>query len=84
MRLRPEVASDRDYSSDSRKRKGKGKKGDKKSKKDDRDATPGRFEGIITKAELREKKSKKKDKKTAGKPKYAGNYDVFIKKGKKK
>lgn len=84
VRLRPEVASDRDYSSDSRKRKGKGKKGDKKSKKDDRDATPGRFEGIITKAELREKKSKKKDKKTAGKPKYAGNYDVFIKKGKKK
>ena len=84
VRLRPEVASDRDYSSDSRKRKGKGKKGDKKSKKDDRDATPGHFDGIITKAELREKKSKKKDKKAAGKPKYAGNYDVFIKKGKKK
>lgn len=89
VRLRPEIASDRDYSADARKRKGKGKdkkgaKAEKKGKKSYEAEMPVRFDDIITKAELREKKSKKKDKKAGSRPKYPGNYDVFIKKGKKK
>ncbi len=71
VRLRPEIASERDYVTDQKKRRR-----DKKSKKDDyRQKEPRR-----DKKEKKEKKEKKGDKK----PRYNGNYDIFISgKGKK-
>jgi len=96
--LRPEMASDRDYSSDSGKRKrGKGGKGDKGGKfgKPGRggDRGSGRDFGRDFDREPKEFKSRKKDKKdkkwekekkSSSKPKYDGNYDVFIQKKRKK
>ena len=103
--LRPEMASDRDYSSDSGKRKrGKGGKGDK-GDKGGKFGKPGRGgdrgygrdfgrdfdrdfdrEPKEFKSRKKDKKDKKweKEKKSSSKPKYDGNYDVFIQKKRKK
>ena len=77
VRLRPEIASDRDYSSDSKKRKYP-----KKEKGFSRD----RKEGKSPRKERKEKKEKKERKekypKAAKKPEYNGIFDIFISKKK--
>ncbi|MDE6297867.1 MAG: DbpA RNA binding domain-containing protein, partial [Muribaculaceae bacterium] len=82
-----EIATDRDYSADARK-KGKGKRRlskDKGSK--DRKGRGSRksyggdpFELENTAKKIRKEKKAKKEKKKEEKPKYNGNYDIFIKK----
>lgn len=71
VRLRPEIASDRDYSSDSRRRKSS-----KKERRDAKDSSAKRKRDKKERKPKKEKKEKKKD----SKPKYPGNYDIFIKK----
>ena len=86
-----EIASDRDYSADSRK-KGKGKKGAGKERKSDRKGEKkGRGKRVtyggdpftdekMSKKPKKEKKEKKsKAEKKEKRPQYSGNYDIFIK-----
>jgi len=89
-----EIATDRDYSADARKKKGKGKKSDYKEKKGKKEQAPKRRrygedpfaivdgENVLdypqAKKKSKKEKKDKKDKKEK-KGKYNGNYDIFMK-----
>ncbi len=84
VRLRPEIASDRDYASDARRRKGDKKdfKKDRKERKDVKDHKERTRKEMRDSRPEKEKKGKKskREKKPEKKVKYPGNYDIFIKK----
>ncbi len=79
IRLRPEIATDRDYALEARDRREKKRRKEEKRK----DARTTREDKKLLKKEKKAKKEKKGKKASDEAPVYNGNYDIFIK-GKKK
>ena len=91
IRLRPEVATDRDYALEAKDRRDK--KARKEASRREAIKEDNGKRGKKEKKEKKEKKGKKIQKGyigtpasevTEGKPSYNGNFDIFMKKGKKK
>lgn len=86
VRLRPEIASDRDYASDARKRKGAKKEGRAKDggreRREKRDFDRPKGKRDFDRPKEKKAKKEKHPKKEGKKVKYPGNYDIFIKKQK--